>query len=182
MTKTGRHTSADVLFVPLRQRLEGIEGSELALAMLLLARHKERDALLLLGRLLEKEPRQSVYHNAMAWTLLTAYNRRFRNHTLALQHAKIAVQETQSRLGTFLDTLATAYVQNHQPQKAIDSIHQAMRCPDAKDPSALLMIHLHRQKQQFLRALASATSSSKPSLVPRLSVPSPASAPVVRSR
>ncbi len=182
MTKTGRHTSADVLFVPLRQRLEGIEGSELALAMLLLARHKERDALLLLGRLLEKEPRQSVYHNAMAWTLLTAYNRRFRNPTLALQHAKIAVQETQSRLGTFLDTLATAYVQNHQPQKAIDLIHQAMRCPDAKDPSALLMIHLHRQKQQFLRALASAASSSKPSLIPRLSVPSPASAPVVRSR
>lgn len=173
MTKTGRHASAKILFAPLRERLERLDGSEVALAMLFLAHHNERDALLLLGRLLEKEPRNAVYHNAMAWTLLTAHDRRFRNPTLALQHAQIAVQETQSRLGTFLDTLATAAFQLQQPQKAIDLIHQAMRCYDTKDPNALLMIHLHRQKQRFLRAIP---PTSRPS--PSISRPS---SPIPRS-
>ncbi|MCB9638633.1 MAG: rhomboid family intramembrane serine protease [Myxococcales bacterium] len=150
MTKTGRDSAADALFVPLRASLEKRDGAELAVAMLLLARHKEREALLLLNQLLESEPKQVVYHNALAWTLLTAHQTKYRNPKLALRHAQIAVRETSSRIGTFLDTLATAYFQNHQPEKAVSLIQQAMRCQDAKNPINLLMIHLMRQRKRFL--------------------------------
>jgi len=64
--------------------------------------------------------------NSLAWIQSTAKNRKYRNGKEAISHAKKAVSLTNRKDATILETLAAAYAEDAQYEKAVETIREAI--------------------------------------------------------
>lgn len=162
LAKSGQHTVAERAFLQANDRFvlgKGRKGwlasfspvarmdKDLLKARLCVAMLRDRQAILLYLRLLDREPNNITYHNDFAWLLVTAHDRRFRNPKRALDYAHYATQRSPN--AAFLDTLASAYFANGKIKKALQVEKKARFQSGAK----WTMPHLHMQIQRFEQAL-----------------------------
>jgi membrane associated rhomboid family serine protease len=157
LTEARFFQEADKIFAETKERLEKQGEHDLAWAILLASRQREREALQVFSTLLQRHSQQPALHNAYAWVLLTARDPRYRNPKLAYEHAKLAVRLTDYRVGAFLDTLATAYAQQGRFEKALSTLDRAEGTRDAR----LMAYHLQAQRQRFLQQQAALSPKSK---------------------
>jgi TPR repeat protein len=64
--------------------------------------------------------------NSLAWIQSTAKNRKYRNGKEAISNAKQAVSLTNRKDAMILETLAAAYAEDDQYEKAVETIHEAI--------------------------------------------------------
>ena len=68
---------------------------------------------------LRLQPDMAVAHNNLAWLYATSEDPSFRDRRAALEHAKRAVELSQWKEPSFIDTLAEAYYVNGEYQEAV---------------------------------------------------------------
>ncbi|MEM1008059.1 MAG: rhomboid family intramembrane serine protease [Myxococcota bacterium] len=162
LTHIGKTQQADRIIQEMQKTMQGKSYAETFTAMMFAVRNRTAEALRLYQALLTKYPNKAVFHNAYAWTLLTAKQKRFRQPKLALQHAKLARLHHVGCSAAILDTLAVAYAANHKHKRALDVLRKAYSCPDALD----IRIHLARQERKFTKQQKTKTNStSKPNTI-----------------
>ena len=88
-------------------------------------------ALRLYRAALEVDPDNVPLMNNLAWYLATHPEERIRHGAEAIKWAERAAQKTQYRVISVLDTLAAAYAQGMQPDKAVATVDRAMRLAKA---------------------------------------------------
>ena len=67
------------------------------------------------------------YLNAYAWVLVMAKDKKDRKPKKAIELAEKAVEISEGSSGAILDTLAVAYYQNSQLEKAVETINKAVK-------------------------------------------------------
>lgn len=72
-------------------------------------------------------PDSAIIQNNLAWLYATCEDPRYRNPALALKHAMRAVQLTQGRAPSSLDTLAAAFYANGRYQEAAEAEARAVQ-------------------------------------------------------
>lgn len=85
--------------------------------------------------------------NNLAWILLTARKKQLRDPPRALKLAKRAVRESRGRDAYIVDTLAVAYFQNGQKDKAITTLKAA---PVSGPDPAIRQLY-RRRKEKFIK-------------------------------
>ena len=85
-----------------------------------------------LSKAIEINPQNAEAHNVYAWFLSTCPDDKYRNGTLATEYAKKALQ-LKPTITHFMDTLAAAYAETAQFNKAIETQKQAIRMLNKKD-------------------------------------------------
>ncbi len=65
-------------------------------------------------------------HNNLAWTLATCPEEKFRDGKQAVEEASKAVELTHNKQGEFVDTLAAAYAEAGDFDKAVEQQQQAI--------------------------------------------------------
>jgi rhomboid protease GluP len=73
------------------------------------------------------DPNDAAAHNNLAWLLATSEDQRFRNPRQALEHAQRAVELSQWKEATFIDTLAEAHYANGDFAEAVRVQGQALK-------------------------------------------------------
>lgn len=82
-------------------------------------------------RAIELNPSSAIAHNDLAWLYVTCDDSRFRDSTAAVLHAQKACELTEFGDANLLDTLATAYLENQQTDKAVEFLKKAIeKAPD----------------------------------------------------
>jgi tetratricopeptide (TPR) repeat protein len=81
-------------------------------------------------KVLELEPESAVGHNAVAWILCTAPDAKVRDGKRALAAAQKACELTGYKNGGYLDTLAAAYAELGQFDKAVEWQEKALKAGD----------------------------------------------------
>lgn len=118
---------------------EGIEQLEKALALrpdfdraygplaeAHLSLGRPRDALATLDRAIARRPDLTLFHARASWILSTSSDGRIRDGKRAVGHAETAVSLTQGRDVVMLDTLAAAYAESSDFDRAIATIRRAL--------------------------------------------------------
>lgn len=90
------------------------------------AQKKYQSAIQDYQRAIELNPTSAVPQNDLAWLYATCTDQNFRNSSAAVTHAEKACKLTQNSDVNMLDTLATAYYENGQFDKAVKSLNQAI--------------------------------------------------------
>lgn len=72
-------------------------------------------------------PDSALIHNNLGWLYATCEDPRYRNPALALKHALRAVQLTQGKAPSSLDTLAAAFFANGKYQEAAEAERRAVQ-------------------------------------------------------
>ncbi len=117
-----------------------------------LARQSQMEPALRLYRAaLAVDPDNVPLMNNLAWYLATHSDARFRNGAEAIQWAEKAAQKTRYQAISILDTLAAAYAEGGQPDKAVATVHRAIELAKAEGRTELLenlTRSLHRYKSR----------------------------------
>ena len=79
------------------------------------------------SKVVELNPRHAQAHNHLAWILATHKDSQVRNGARAVELAQIACELTDYKVATTLDTLAAAYAQLGQFDKAVETAAQAVQ-------------------------------------------------------
>ena len=77
--------------------------------------------------LLKLNPDDQLAHNNLAWMLATCDEEHARNGSTAVEHAKKAVEISEGRLPWIIDTLAAAYAESGDFDKAVQTQQQAIQ-------------------------------------------------------
>lgn len=149
LSELRRFDQADSALEKAKKRFSREFAHEGIRALFYAARQQERKAIELYQELLEREPYHANFNNNLAWLLVTAKQKKFRNPKLAYQHARIAVKRSQQRVSSYLDTLATVLFALKQTKEAVVTSHKAMQAPDA----SMHMLHLTAQLKRFQTTL-----------------------------
>lgn len=78
-------------------------------------------------RAIELNPSSAVAHNDLAWLYVTCDDSKYRNPKAAVSHAERACELTEFEDANLLDTLATAYIENEQIDKAVEFLNKAIQ-------------------------------------------------------
>lgn len=100
----------------------------------------------------EINPESSVSQNGLAWLLSTAPDDKVRNGKRAVEAAKKACELTDHKNGGFLDTLAAAYAEAGEFDKAVEWQEKALKAGDMpiKDlDAAKKRLELFKQKKPY---------------------------------
>lgn len=81
-------------------------------------------------------------HNSLAWFLATCPRGDLRDGKRAIQHATQACEMTKWKNGDFIDTLAAAYAETGEFEKAVEKETQALALPDMRTKHAEGRAHL----------------------------------------
>lgn len=103
-------------------------------------------------QVVELNPDSSVGQNGLAWLLCTAPDDKVRNGKRALEHARKACELTNYKNGGYLDTLAAAYAEAGQFDKAVEWQEKALKVGDIpiKDmPAARERLELFKAKKPY---------------------------------
>ena len=83
---------------------------------------------------LRRNPKLAEAHNNLAWLYATSEDPRYRNPRGALEHAKLAVQLTDWKEPSFIDTLAEAFYVNNSFDEAVRTQSKALKLdPDNRE-------------------------------------------------
>jgi membrane associated rhomboid family serine protease/Tfp pilus assembly protein PilF len=83
---------------------------------------------------LRRNPKLAEAHNNLAWLYATSEDPRYRNPRGALQHAKLAVELTDWKEPSFIDTLAEAFYVNNSFDDAVRTQSKALKLdPDNRE-------------------------------------------------
>lgn len=88
-------------------------------------------------RALELNPSSATAHNDLAWLYVTCSDASFRDPQAGVKHAIKACELTQFEDWNLLDTLSTAYLENKQTEKAIDSLKKCIDKAPVKEKNIL---------------------------------------------
>lgn len=103
-------------------------------------------------RVVELNPESAVGQNGLAWLLCTAPDDKVRDGKRALDHASKACELTDHKNGGYLDTLAAAYAELGQFDKAVEWQEKAIKVGDIpiKDmPAARERLELFKAKKAY---------------------------------
>lgn len=78
-------------------------------------------------RAIELNPSSETAHNDLAWLYVTCSDVNFRAPQAGVTHAYKACELTQFADWNLLDTLATAYMENRQSEKAVEFLRRALQ-------------------------------------------------------
>jgi len=78
-------------------------------------------------RAIELNPSSATAHNDLAWLYATSSDPKMRDAKAAVTHALKACELTQFEDWNLLDTLATAYSENQQTGKAVETLRKAIQ-------------------------------------------------------
>lgn len=105
---------------------------------------RPRDAVQTLEQAITRRPDDAVLLKRAAWVLATSSDAAARNGARAIDLATHAVTATQGRDPIALDTLAAAYAEAGQFDRALDAVQRALGLAPAGDTSGLTqMLHTH---------------------------------------
>jgi membrane associated rhomboid family serine protease/cytochrome c-type biogenesis protein CcmH/NrfG len=83
---------------------------------------------------LRRNPKMAEAHNNLAWLYATSEDPRYRNPRGALEHATVAVQLTDWKEPSFIDTLAEAFYVNNSFDEAVRTQSKALKLdPDNRE-------------------------------------------------
>ncbi|MFK7778545.1 MAG: tetratricopeptide repeat protein [Gimesia sp.] len=88
-------------------------------------------------RALELNPSSTTAHNDLAWLYATCSDSKYRDPQAGVSHALKSCELTQFEDWNLLDTLATAYMENKQREKAVEYLRQAIQKAPAKEKNNL---------------------------------------------
>jgi tetratricopeptide (TPR) repeat protein len=135
--------------------LELVPDNETALRNRAMAYTRKKDwtrSLADCERVLELDPDSPVSQNAVAWILCTAPDAKVRDGKRALEAAQKACELTKFKNGGYLDTLAAAYAELGQFDKAVEWQEKALKAGDIpiKDmDAARKRLELFKQKKAY---------------------------------
>ena len=88
-------------------------------------------------RALELNPSSETAHNDLAWLYVTCPDSIFRNPQAGVTHALKACELTQFEDWNLLDTLATAFRENKQRDKAVEFLNKAIQKAPSQEKNKL---------------------------------------------
>jgi tetratricopeptide (TPR) repeat protein len=103
-------------------------------------------------KVVELNPDSAVGQNGLAWLLCTAPDDKVRDGKRALEHARRACEITEYKNGGYLDTLAAAYAETGDFDKAVEWQEKAIKAGDipVKDlEAARKRLELFKEKKPY---------------------------------
>tara|TARA_R110002095_G_scaffold99188_2_gene87245 strand:- start:7506 stop:8552 length:1047 start_codon:yes stop_codon:yes gene_type:complete len=88
-------------------------------------------------RAIELNPTSATAHNDLAWLLVTCSDPQMRDAKTGVTHALKACELTQFEDWNLLDTLATAYRENEQVNKAVETLRKAIQIAPSEQKKEL---------------------------------------------
>tara|TARA_R110002111_G_C6002109_1_gene373276 strand:+ start:4853 stop:5893 length:1041 start_codon:yes stop_codon:yes gene_type:complete len=88
-------------------------------------------------RAIELNPTSATAHNDLAWLLVTCSDSQIRDAKTGVTHALKACELTQFEDWNLLDTLATAYRENEQVDKAVETLRKAIQIAPSEQKNEL---------------------------------------------
>jgi len=104
------------------------------------------------AKVVELKPDSPVAQNGLAWLLCTAPDEKIRDGKRAVEHATKACESTEYKNGGYLDTLAAAYAEVGEFDKAVEWQEKALKAGDipVKDlDAARKRLELFKQKKPY---------------------------------
>jgi serine/threonine-protein kinase len=122
---------------PLQEALAKISGTAEGQAIIAEVYYQIRlypQAILHYQEALRRDPKSAEAHNNLAWLYATSEDPRYRNPRKALEHATVAVELTNWKEPTFIDTLAEAFYVNNSFDEAVSTQAKALKLdPDNRE-------------------------------------------------
>jgi tetratricopeptide (TPR) repeat protein len=126
LLKQGRIDEAIAQFEIVLKLAPGYPQADVELAGLLAARGRAREAIAHYQTAVESDPHDVTARNNLAWLLATCPDASVRDGARAIELARMAIQLTDGKGASTLDTLATAYAEAGRFPEAVDTAARAL--------------------------------------------------------
>ena len=119
------------------EQMPDLTRARYQLGVLLQSRGKFAEAMAQFHKILELDPWHTAAQNNLAWLFATCPDASLRNGTKALALAQQAERVSGGRTPEILDTLATAYAETGQFDKAVETAKRALHLPATQNNKTL---------------------------------------------